>query len=154
MEKTRLNLACGNDYREGYINIDNQSMFPESKVDINADITTITYPKNSVDEILLSHIVMYFRPEELLPLLIKWREWLKKGGLLRIETINLNEVISHRSVEKLLIPLFGKPNTTPHRWAWSFSSLYLLLEKAGFEEVEPEGAAKNPIRDFGIFAIK
>lgn len=153
-KKIKLNLACGNDYRDGYINIDNGSMFPDSKIDIKADIKNLAYPEEYVDEILLSHIVMYFRPEELLPLFITLHSWLKIGGILKIETINLNEVLNHRSNEKLLIPLFGKPGTEPHKWAWTFTSLYALLQEAGFEEIEPEVAVKNPIRDFTIIATK
>ncbi len=154
MAKTYLNLGCGEDYRKGYVNIDDGSMFPKCKVDKKADITKVSYPSSSVDGILLSHIAMYFRPEELLPLLTKWHRWLKKGGFLRIETINLNDVLNYRDDKKLLIPLFGKPNTAPHRWAWSFSSLHDLLEKAGFEEVDADLASKNPIRDFVIIGLK
>lgn len=155
MEETKkVNLASGNDYREGYINIDNLSMFPDAKVDMNADVLTLEYPENSVDEILLSHFIMYTRPEELQPLLIKWRRWLKEGGILKIETINLDEVRNHWTEKELLIPLFGKSNVAPHRWAWRFISLSRILNDVGFSNLEQVIAEKNPVRDFRIIATK
>lgn len=153
-EKVKLNLACGEDYREGYVNIDDCSMFPDCRVNKSADILTLDWELGSVDEILVLHFIMYTRPEELLPLLIKWRSWLKEGGKLIIETINLREVLEHQSDEKLLIPLFGKPNTAPHRWAWSINSVVDLLDSVGFSETKPVAGEKNHIRDFRIIATK
>ena len=52
----KLNLASGQMYLEGYINIDNMSMYDGSmKVDKQADIFTLEWEDNTVDEIILSH---------------------------------------------------------------------------------------------------
>ena len=52
----KLNLASGQMYLEGYINIDNASMYGGNmSVDKQADIFTLEWENNTVDEILLSH---------------------------------------------------------------------------------------------------
>ncbi len=85
----KLHLGCGEKYLEGYVNID----FPESehtvmkpRVDRTADIRTLSYPENSVDEIRSHHLFEHFSRAEALKLLVRWRSWLKPGGLLVIET--------------------------------------------------------------------
>ena len=56
----KLNLASGQMYLDGYINIDNMSMYNGSmKVDKQADIFTLDWEDNTVDEIILSHFAMY-----------------------------------------------------------------------------------------------
>lgn len=88
----RLHLGCGEQYLDGYINID----FPPSehsvmnvKADICADIVTLEFPPNSVDEIRLHHVFEHFNRVTALALLIKWHQWLKRGGKLHIETPDL-----------------------------------------------------------------
>lgn len=85
----RLHLGCGSQYLEGYINID----FPDKqreimgvKADLYADITSLNYPSDSVDEIRLHHVFEHFSRVMALSQLIKWHEWLKLGGKLHIET--------------------------------------------------------------------
>ena len=66
----KLNLASGQDYREGYINIDNKSMYHGyMEVDHEADVLTMDWEENTVEEILLSHFAMYIGLHEMQPLL-------------------------------------------------------------------------------------
>jgi ubiquinone/menaquinone biosynthesis C-methylase UbiE len=88
----KLHLGCGEQYMEGYINID----YPSSehnvmkiKPDIFADITKLDYPAGSVDEIRLHHVFEHFNRVTALAMLIKWQTWLKTGGILHIETPDL-----------------------------------------------------------------
>ena len=67
----KLNLASGQQYIDGYINIDNKSMYQGNmQVDREGDIFTLEWEDNSVDEILLSHFAMYIGLEEM-PILLK-----------------------------------------------------------------------------------
>ena len=52
----RLNLGCGFDRREGYVNVDNQ---PLCEPDILADLETFPWPfeNNAASEILLVHVL-------------------------------------------------------------------------------------------------
>ncbi|MHC4616155.1 MAG: methyltransferase domain-containing protein [Planctomycetota bacterium] len=88
----RLHLGCGQRHYEGYINID----FPSSKhnviqvkADACADIRTLVFPAESVDEIRLHHVFEHFSRVVALAMLIKWHRWLKVGARLHIETPDL-----------------------------------------------------------------
>jgi len=94
MEKTneiKYNLACGADYREGYINLDDGSMLG-TKFDIRENIFNFQPVRNSADEILVSHFMMYANPTKALRLFEKWYFGLKKGGQLVIETQDLKKL--------------------------------------------------------------
>lgn len=163
MEKTvKVNLGSGSDYREGYINVDNGLMFPDVKVDVKSDIKDFEMPDNYVDEILLSHVVMYLRPEELRPLLKKWYGWLKGAGYIEIETSDFKKLAIIGATETLqeiidndsLTNIFGKPNNPPHKWSWSKDALSRELKKVGFDRFGTRKGLKKPERDFIITAIK
>ncbi|UZP66893.1 methyltransferase domain-containing protein [Desulfovibrio mangrovi] len=91
-EPLRLHLGCGENHLGGYVNIDyppahHAVMRP--KADIFADIKTLHFPDNSLDEIRLHHVFEHFNRVEALGLLIRWHRWLKVGGRLHIETPDL-----------------------------------------------------------------
>lgn len=85
----KLHLGCGERYFPGYVNIDyppeNQTVI-KSKVDEYGDIKTLSYKAGSVEEIRLHHVFEHFDRPTALALLCRWRDFLKVGGLLRIET--------------------------------------------------------------------
>lgn len=84
-----LHLGCGETLLENYINIDYpidehniMRVFP----DIEADLINIKCDENSIDEIRSHHVFEHFNRISALGMLIRWRSWLKPGGLLLIET--------------------------------------------------------------------
>lgn len=81
----KLHLACGKDYREGYINVDFYNL-EEKKCDQVFDVRQIPYPDNSVDEILALHIIEHFDFFEGNNVLKEWYRVLKPGGKLLLET--------------------------------------------------------------------
>jgi predicted SAM-dependent methyltransferase len=88
----RLHLGCGEQYLEGYINIDypsSEHTFMKVKADIYADITKLDFPPESVKEIRLHHVFEHFNRVTALALLIKWHQWLRLGGKIWIETPDL-----------------------------------------------------------------
>lgn len=164
MEKTCLNLGCGNDYREGWINIDNQSQF-QGKIDKKADFMTLKWKNNSVDEILANHIAMYITLEEMPKILKRWYGWLKKGGELTLETGNLysicKQIIQAKTLGDLngrdgVGQLFGLENTAGHKWCYTPETMIHLLKETGFKKIEvfPGFFHNNPARDFLIIANK
>lgn len=169
MEKTtevRLNLACGRAYLDGYVNIDNKSMYDgQMKVDIEADVLALDWRGNSVDEILLCHFMMYIPIEEAQAQIKKWFGWLKKGGKLIIETGDLKAIartILVSSDPKIIngtnavMQLFGWDTTKGHKWAYCYDTLAPLLAEAGFKEIGwcYGGYHQRPERDITITAIK
>ena len=161
----KLNLASGHMYLEGYINIDNKSMYHGNMmVDKEADIFTLEWEPNTVDEIILSHFAMYIPYQEMEILLKRWLGWLKKDGKLIIETGNMKTISQHildNSDPKEIngsngvMQLFGWETTAGHKWAWCPETLGELMVNAGFEDIEAyEGHFhNNPKRDFLIIGI-
>lgn len=88
----RLHLGCGETKLSGYINIDYpQSEHAVMKVrpDFCTDITKLSFPLESVDEVRLHHVFEHFSRVTALGMLVKWQQWLKLGGALHIETPDL-----------------------------------------------------------------
>lgn len=157
----KVNLGCGKDYREGYINVDDGSIF-DTKRDVTADIFDYDMPLNSVDEILLSHVAMYIRPEEMEALLKRWYRWLKVGGKIEIETIDLDKAMEWagnyfedtKPHDWGLINIFGTKETGPHRWGWRVDKLAEKLTLAGFKSITKTVGEKKPNRDYKLIATK
>lgn len=158
----KLNLASGHMYLEGYINIDNKSMYHGNMmVDKEADIFTLEWEDNTVDEIILSHFAMYIPYQEMEILLKRWLGWLKEDGKLVIETGNVKSIAQHIlssndpseiNGSNGVMQLFGWETTAGHKWAWCPETLGDLMDKVGFKDIEAyEGYFhNNPKRDFLI----
>ena len=155
----KINLGCGEDYKEGWINIDKD---PKHRAEMTCDIETFSTLDYSADEILLSHVLMYLRPEQLKPLLIRWYGWLKEGGKLTMETADFRKlcnIVSTEPVEDIvmsdgMINIFGKENEPPHTWGWTSRSLITLLEEIGFKNIVRTDGDKKPLRDFKLICEK
>lgn len=92
----RLHLGCGERRLPGYINIDyppDHHNVMQARPDFAADITTLSFPPSSVDEIRLHHVFEHFNRVVALGLLINWHRWLKPGGKLIIETPDFEEEV-------------------------------------------------------------
>jgi len=63
----KLNLGCGTDYMNGWINVDNGAV----KCDVNHDIEQFPWPfeTSSVDEIKMQHILEHISRENFIPFL-------------------------------------------------------------------------------------
>jgi predicted SAM-dependent methyltransferase len=169
MEEVRLNLGCGNNYIPGMINIDNKSQYGGTfEVDQEADIFTLKWKNNSVNEILLNHVAMYIGLEEMPILLKRWHGWLKKGGRILLETGNLIEVCRHilstNSLKEIngndgVAQLFGHEFESGNlyaKWAWTPQTMDYMFKQAGFKNIKvgPGFFHRNPKRDFLIMGIK
>jgi len=162
----KLNLASGQMYLDGYINIDNQSMYNGSmKVDKQADLFTLEWEENTVDEILLSHFAMYIGLEEMPILLKRWYSWLRQEGEIRIETGNVKSIakfiLENDNPELInsangVMQLFGWQTTAGHKWAWCPETLADQLHLAGFKDIRYGDGVyhENPKRDFIILGNK
>ena len=72
-----LNLGCGRDIREGFINID---LFSEDPRVVGMDIRKLSLPDNCADVILASDILEHFSHRETGAVLSEWARVLKPGG--------------------------------------------------------------------------
>jgi predicted SAM-dependent methyltransferase len=160
--KSGINLACGKRYIPStsefqWLNIDDGSMNPNEKFDIKANIFSFNVQKESVDEILLCHFMMYVTPEKAKKLLKKWFGWLKKGGKLIIETSDSKKLAQMILEDPTKIEqMFGYGDTAGHKWSWTTKTLTPLLYEAGFTLCEDKdgGFHNRPDRDLTIVATK
>jgi hypothetical protein len=65
--KLKLNLGCGTDYIDGWINVDNGNV----RCDVNHDIEVFPWPfeTSSVEKIKMQHILEHVSKENFIPLL-------------------------------------------------------------------------------------
>lgn len=122
----KLHLGCGTRYLDGYINIDHppseHTVQSTIVVDRYADITELNYPVNSIDEVRLHHVFEHFPRQIALALLCRWTDWLKPGGILRIETPDVmasaralvSPLTSDGGRQQIVRHLFGS-----HEAAWA-----------------------------------
>lgn len=142
----KIHLGCGENYLKGYVNID----FPPTKhtvqnkniADLHANIQSLQYKSESVEEIRLHHVFEHFTRPIACALLVSWRSWLKKGGILRIEVPDfdrtarsiLNPFLSSKKKAVALRHIFGS-NEAPwavHYEGWSANRLTKILSSLGF----------------------
>jgi hypothetical protein len=88
-----FHLGCGMRVFEGYFNIDypadQHPVMTMLTADVYADIATMNCGRGTVDEIRLHHVFEHFQRVPALIMLAKWTSWLKVGGMLIIETPDL-----------------------------------------------------------------
>lgn len=90
-----LNVGCGTDYKKGWINIDNNSDNNIKKLDLNWDLRNpLPYEDESVDFIFNEHFIEHLTVEEGIRANQDFMRVLKKGGVLRIATPDLEDVVA------------------------------------------------------------
>lgn len=164
----KLHLGCGRNYLDSYINIDypvtEHTVQADIKADIYADITKLSYPYSSIDEIRLHHVFEHFSRPVALALLCRWRDWLKPGGLLRIETpdattcfrLIMDPIISFDNKQQIMRHLFGSHEA---RWAvhwdgWYEEKFSITLKTLGFENLRYAQNEWGVLHNIEVFAYK
>lgn len=112
----KLNLGCGDEILDGYINCDMDS----AKADMLFDAAKIPFPDNSIDEIRAYHLIEHFPFQKGLAVLREWFRVLKPHGKLVMETPDLLNTCKTfvESNEQERIVLYG------HFFAWPDLSIY------------------------------
>ena len=85
----KLNLGCGNDIREGYINIDPYTNL--KSVDMCADVLDLPFKDNTIDEIYISHVMEHMGIYNIPIVLLEFNRVLKERGLLIIRVPDLKD---------------------------------------------------------------
>ncbi len=81
-----LNLGCGKDIRDGFLNID---IYSDDERVIAMDIRALDLPDNCADGILASDVLEHFSHRETTSILSEWARVLKPGGELVIRCPSL-----------------------------------------------------------------
>ena len=129
----KLNLGCGNDYKEGYINVDvNHSV----KCDATCDLSKPPFPwqDGSIDFIVAKHIVEHLWDKDKF-MNECWRI-LKSGGELYIETPTAGTKAFYKDPQHVsgwieeTFRYYADWNTCPanERKSWIIESVYTTLK--------------------------
>jgi predicted SAM-dependent methyltransferase len=155
LREVNLHLGCGGHYLDGWINIDNfdfeshDSSRSGSCFDLKMDIRKLDVDNDSVDKILLIHVIEHFVRWEAVKLLQAFFCKLKYGGALIMEHPDLDGCIDwYRSRQKSIKTPLGDLNMgftqfygnqwdeldyETHRYVWTKGEMKQVLEKIGFE---------------------
>ena len=79
----KLNIGCGRDKREGYINVDSSPLVNPDKV-CDLEKTPLPFKDNSVDEILAFHVLEHIK--NFIPLMHDLHRVCKNGSIIKIKT--------------------------------------------------------------------
>ena len=92
----KLHLGCGQVYLKGYVNIDYPSsehtVQHQSVADRLADISQLTFPLSSVEEVRLHHVFEHFRRPQISAMVACWNSWMVNDGVLHIEVPDLGRI--------------------------------------------------------------
>lgn len=164
----RLHLGCGENYFRGYVNIDfpscKHTVQTKSPADIYANITELQFPASSVDEVRSHHVFEHFTRQEALAMLCAWHIWLKKDGIIVIETPDFdasiqqltNSAYDYQTKQAILRHIFGSHEA---RWAihcdgWYKEKYEHILEQLGFEIISMRQESYLMIRNIIVTARK
>lgn len=167
-EKIRLHLGCGQVYLEGYLNIDypldNHTVQHKSVADKFADLSTLRYKRQSVDEVRLHHVYEHFPRHIAIGLLASWHTWLKKGGVVHIEvpdfdetaSLVIDESFSERDRKVALRHIFGSNEAfwATHYEGWSANRLIEVMKIFGFRNIKAEKSSYMATRNVTVIAKK
>lgn len=146
-QHARVHLGCGDRYLRGYLNVDLPPVegvaAGTSRPDLESDVTKVTCPAETLDEIRLHHLFEHFDRADALALLIRWHGWLRPGGSIQIETPDFEgciEKFTERSVSDqsvILRHVFGSQEApwAAHRDGWSENRFRHVLGALGFDRI-------------------
>jgi predicted SAM-dependent methyltransferase len=144
-----LNVGCGTDYKEGWVNIDNNSDNNIEKLDLNWDLRKpLPFEENSVDFIFNEHFMEHLTVEEGQAALKDFMRVLKPGGILRIAMPDLEAAVAFYNdknwKKKSFIKRFGLEFVETraellnmnfrwwgHQWLYDWDELERRLKQAG-----------------------
>jgi hypothetical protein len=137
----RLNVGCGSDVREAYINVDGREL---PGVDVVADVRRLPFEPGTVAELYSSHTIEHFREHQLrTAVLPHWVALLRPGGQLRVLCPDLDGLLrrvqdSSMGLEELRLYLYGAQDYVgnDHFASYNADLLAKVLEEQGLVDIE------------------
>jgi hypothetical protein len=160
----KLHLGCGGNYLSGYINIDfpieNTIQTRRHDPDIEADFTTLSFPGNYFNEIMLFHVFEHFQRHHALGLLCKWNKMLVDHGRLHLAMPDvekcMQEFVGADEYRRgqLIRHIFGSHEAfwATHHEGWYPGSAKAAYAACGFQvlEIIPGGGEWTAFEIIGI----
>jgi len=153
----KLNIGCGTDYREGYINIDGSSTLGkvDKVVDIGGESLLVHFGEGTINYILANDIVEHLFRWEAVRLLKDFYSLLVFGGSVEIRVPDCEYIIESKefTISDKLLLLFGGqdipqgnaemdvsrvefPQYFCHKYGWTKESMVRLLSSIGFGGID------------------
>ncbi len=111
----KLNLGCGADYKEKYLNCD---IDKHANIDVRLDIRRLPFKSDCMDEILISHVIEYYNVSDL-----------------KLIFDELLRVIKHHSSILIFVPhafSVGAFNDIEHQKCFESNTLFVFLRKSKY----------------------
>lgn len=165
----KLNVGCGTDYMQGYVNIDGSDSLPgvDKVMDISQTSLRNEFEDESCDEILAKDILEHHFHWEAVQLLKDFFMLLKPGGKLTIRVPDCESIINNQTytIEQKLTWLYGGqdvpqgrdlemdasrlkyPQYFCHKYGWTIDRIARELEKLGFTSVKCKPFGDNLIAE-------
>ena len=163
----KVHLGCGNQYFDGYINVDSDDT---ERVDVVADARSLPFKNNSVETIEAYHLLEHIPRQEIQEMLKEWQGVLSPHGRVIVESPDFEQ--NCRDLVKAvedgdwdtanmnMMAIYGGDSPAPqdaHRWGYNSKTMKGLLHLAGFSEIketEPQSPHKDQAASFRVEAVK
>lgn len=168
----RLNVGCGTDYREGYINIDgsSSSFKVDKRIDLCSESLLDSFEHDSVDYILANDIIEHFFHWEAVKVLKEFYAILKPFGKCEIRVPDTEYIIKSWRLpfsQKMNMLYGGQdfpqgdnkkmndsrktfPQYFCHKYGWTRKTMEQELTGIGFSKIKTQRSGVN----FIVFAEK
>lgn len=119
----RLNLGCGFDKKDGFINIDAVDRFnPDYTCDLSIPLP---FPKNSVHLIIATDLFEHFDKYLRYIVMENWANILKIGGKILLQVPNMEGILSlmgEIDTEVLMELIYGENMIASQNYSWHFGN--------------------------------
>jgi len=146
----KLDIGAGNSPKQGFKSVDKYT-----SADYNADMTSLPFPDESIEEIYTSHALEHLPKREVLVALCEMYRVLEFDGLLTIIVPDLEwcmkaYLVSHDKVGFSLDAIYGNQEHEGefHKTGFCLDELRSLIFSNGFELIEDKY-----IQDHGVQSI-
>lgn len=135
----KLNLGCGSDYKEGWVNVDSDRGI---RADLFWDLRKrFPFKDGEFDSILAQDVLEHFTKEEAKFFLKECRRVLKTGGEIKLRTPNIFKIykVFKKDPQVLIKFLYGDTSRGEpfgsHKYAYTQKSLTRLLKRNYFKDI-------------------
>jgi hypothetical protein len=161
----KLNVGCGTDYRDGFINIDGSNTLPrvDKVIDIASESLLDHFHKGEVKFILANDIIEHHYHWEAVRIIREFHSLLAKGGQAEIRVPDAAFIIKtwRYPIKRKITLLFGGqdipqgadeemdqsrkqfPQFFCHKFGWTMNSMQKELYDIGFSKVVCKRAKTN-----------
>jgi predicted SAM-dependent methyltransferase len=165
VDKVKLNIGCGTDYRNGFVNIDGSDA--AGRVDLLVELREVSllehFSPGSVSHILAQDVLEHFFHWEATRILNDFFSLLESEGTCEIRVPDCERILKrwYWSVEKKLVALFGgqdvpqgldsrmddsrreNPEFFCHKYGWTRKRMREEMNKVGFLDVRTYREGSN-----------